>query len=166
MSDDSGTLYCANHPQTTTRLRCNRCEKPICAKCAVLTPTGYRCKECVRGQQKVYDTAKGIDYPLLFGVVVILTAIGGLAVEMLGFFSIFLAPVVGMIIARVARFVTQKRRSRNLFRLAIVAAVVGCLPFIGLNLYYFDVRGLIFQGIYLFLMTSTFYYRLAGIKIG
>ena len=79
MSDDSGILYCANHPHSATGLRCNRCEKPICAKCAVLTPIGYRCKECVRGQLKVYDTAKGIDYPLLFGAVVTLAAIGGLA---------------------------------------------------------------------------------------
>ena len=45
-------------------LRCNRCERPICTECAVLTPTGYRCKECVRGQQKVFDTAKWFDYPL------------------------------------------------------------------------------------------------------
>ena len=37
---------------------------PICSECAVLTPTGYRCKECVRGQQKVFDTARWIDYPL------------------------------------------------------------------------------------------------------
>ena len=35
--------YCANHPGVETSLRCNKCGKPICAKCAVRTPTGYRC---------------------------------------------------------------------------------------------------------------------------
>ena len=50
-------IYCANHPAVETTLRCNRCGKPICAECAVRTPTGYRCKECVRGQQKIFDTA-------------------------------------------------------------------------------------------------------------
>ena len=45
-------MYCYNHPQRETVLRCNRCERPMCTSCAVLTPTGYRCKECVRGQQK------------------------------------------------------------------------------------------------------------------
>ena len=47
-------MYCANHPDTETLLRCNKCNKPICLKCAVQTPVGYRCKECVREQQDVY----------------------------------------------------------------------------------------------------------------
>ncbi|MEN6392186.1 MAG: B-box zinc finger protein, partial [Anaerolineaceae bacterium] len=35
MTDNPPTLYCTNHPQTETSLRCNRCDKPICTKCAV-----------------------------------------------------------------------------------------------------------------------------------
>ncbi len=38
-------MVCANHPNRETMLRCNRCEKPICIHCAVLTEVGYRCKE-------------------------------------------------------------------------------------------------------------------------
>ena len=53
------TLYCYVHPNRPTSLRCNRCERPICAECAVRTPTGYRCPECIRSQQKIFDTAKG-----------------------------------------------------------------------------------------------------------
>src|SRR6266700_3112765 len=53
---DTDTLYCANHPTVATSLRCNKCNKPICHKCAVLTPVGYRCRECVRGQQQVFET--------------------------------------------------------------------------------------------------------------
>ena len=65
---DGYTLFCANHPDRETSLRCNRCEKPICSKCAVRTPTGYRCKECVRGQQKVFDTAENQDFIVAPGV--------------------------------------------------------------------------------------------------
>ena len=57
-------LNCYNHPQRETMLRCNRCERPICSECAVLTPTGYRCKECIRGQQKTFDTSRPLDLPL------------------------------------------------------------------------------------------------------
>jgi len=39
-------LRCANHPDVETYLRCSRCEKPICARCAVQTPVGARCREC------------------------------------------------------------------------------------------------------------------------
>src|SRR3972149_4976134 len=52
-------LTCANHPTRETSLRCKRCNKPICASCAVLTPVGYRCRECVREQQAIFDTAGG-----------------------------------------------------------------------------------------------------------
>ncbi|HNW14496.1 MAG TPA: B-box zinc finger protein, partial [Anaerolineaceae bacterium] len=57
------TLYCKNHPQRETYLRCNRCNDPICVQCAVLTPTGYRCKNCISGQQKVFETSEGLDVP-------------------------------------------------------------------------------------------------------
>ncbi|MCK4961780.1 MAG: hypothetical protein KAS19_04805, partial [Anaerolineales bacterium] len=62
------TMVCANYPDRETTLRCNRCEKLICAKCAVHTPVGYRCRECVRGQQKELETARQLDY-MIAGVI-------------------------------------------------------------------------------------------------
>jgi len=159
-------MYCANHPHIETNLRCNNCEKPICAKCAVLTPTGYRCKECVRGQQKLFETAVWVDYPLLFVVVLILAYLGSLIAFRLGFFTILLAPVAGGVIAEIARAVTRRRRSKRLYLLASVAAVVGCLP-VGLQfLMNFSLLGLVWHAVYTVLMTSALYTRLAGIRIG
>ena len=66
-----------------TTLHCNRCERPICAQCAVLTPTGYRCKECVRGQQKTFETATTLDYPLAFVISLVLGYIGSLVIAAL-----------------------------------------------------------------------------------
>ncbi|HLF80868.1 MAG TPA: B-box zinc finger protein, partial [Anaerolineales bacterium] len=65
-------LTCANHPTRETSLRCKRCDKPICASCAVLTPVGYRCRECVRGQQATFDTA-GVG---ALGVGAVVSAVG------------------------------------------------------------------------------------------
>ena len=59
---ESTTLYCYVHPTRETSLRCNNCERPICAQCAVRTPTGYRCKECVRERQKTFETAEWYDF--------------------------------------------------------------------------------------------------------
>ena len=78
MTETSPTIYCANHPSVETTLRCNKCEKPICAKCAVLTPTGYRCKECIKDQQKIFETAVWYDYPVIFIVVAIMSYLGSL----------------------------------------------------------------------------------------
>ena len=87
MSENPEILYCANHPNVETTLRCNRCEKPICARCAVLTPTGYRCKECVRGQQKQFDTAKWMDYPLTIVISALLAFIGSQIVSTIGYIN-------------------------------------------------------------------------------
>ena len=45
---------CYQHPQTETGLRCNRCDRPICAKCAKSTPVGYKCLDCIRDIQAPY----------------------------------------------------------------------------------------------------------------
>jgi hypothetical protein len=166
MTDALPKMYCANHPNVETTLRCNKCEKPICAKCAILTPTGYRCKECVKGQQKVFETSVWMDYPLMFSTVAILAYLGSLVAFRLGFFIILLAPIAGGVIAEVARFATHRRRSRNLFILAAIAAIAGCLPLGLAFIFNFSLLGLIWHAAYAVLMTSALYTRLAGIRIG
>jgi uncharacterized membrane protein len=167
------TLYCANHPQTPTVLRCNRCEKPICVKCAVLTPTGYRCKECVRGLQKQFETAVWYDYLLAAIVAGGLAYLGSRLVLYIGFFTIFLAPVAGVMIGETTRAVVRRRRSKRLFQLAALAAALGSLPVLILLLLSLVFGGgvgrifnLIWQGLYLVTVASTVYYRLSGINIG
>jgi hypothetical protein len=173
MSDIPPTLYCANHPNVETSLRCNNCNKPICPKCAVLTPTGYRCKECVRNQQKVFESAEWYDYPVAFGVALLLSFAGSFLANILGFFIIFIAGVAGVIVAEIVRFAVRRRRSPRLAQWAAVGAVVGSLPLILYTL----ARGLLFGslvgvlwnllwlGLYVFTVTSAVYYRLRGIRI-
>jgi hypothetical protein len=172
MSDIATTVYCANHPGIETSLRCNNCEKPICPKCAVLTPTGYRCKDCVRGQQKVFDTAVWYDYPFAFLIAALLSFAGSLVVSFVGFFTIFVAPIAGVIIGEAVRFVIHRRRSNSLFLTAAIGAVIGSLPLLLpllLNLFFGgglgSIWGLLWQGLYAFTVTSTVYYRLRGINI-
>ncbi len=167
------TLYCYNHPQRATLLRCNNCNRPICTECAVLTPTGYRCKECVRGQQKKFVTALWYDYPIAVVVGGGLALAGSFLATLLGFFTLFVAPVAGVIIAEAIRWLTGRRRSWWLGRSALIGTALGALllPAIslfggllgigGLNLW-----GLIWGAAYALLATSTMYYRLTGIQIG
>jgi hypothetical protein len=173
MTDSPPILYCANHPNVETSLRCNNCEKPICPKCAVLTPTGYRCKECVHNQQKIFDTAQWYDYPLAIVIGGVLAFIGSQVVSYVGFFTIFLAPIAGLIIAEAVRFVIRRRRSRNLFLATAIAVAVGSLPplltvilssLLGFGSL-FALLPLLWQGLYTFTVTSTVYYRLRGINI-
>ena len=156
------SLYCANHIQTETMLRCNRCEKPICIKCAVLTDTGYRCKECVRGQQKVFETAEVIDYPIAFIVSVVLSFIGSLIAPRLSFFVIILAPMAGTFVAEAVRFSIRKRRATSLYYTAAAGALIGSLPGLIGKIIVLDLFGILWYGIYTLTVTTTVFYRLKG----
>lgn len=170
MTENGNQLHCTWHPDRQTYLRCNRCDKPMCIDCAVKTPTGYRCKECVRGQQKIFETAVGQDY--IFGIVIalVLGYIGGLIALRISFFVIFLAPFAGTIIAEAVRKVINKRRAKPLFQAITAAAVIGALfsatpLLLSLLMGSVNLFGIIWMSLYVVLMTSALYYRLAGIRI-
>jgi hypothetical protein len=170
-------LYCANHPGRETTLRCNRCEKLICSECAILTPTGYRCPECVRSQQKVFDTAEWFDYPIAVVVGGGLAYIGSLLAIRLGFFTLLLAPGMGVLIAEIIRRLIRRRRSRRLFLITTVAVVLGSLPNM-LQVLLIALLGgfsgggslglfsLLWQGYYTVVVASSVYARISGIQLG
>jgi hypothetical protein len=165
------TLYCYVHPTRETSLRCNNCERPICASCAIRTPTGYRCRECVKGQQKIFDTAQWADHVFGFSVAAVLSLIASGLVTLIGSFGIFMlfiisigASTVGVVIAEAARLVTRKHRSRSLFITIAAGMIVGALPVIIFQLVGLDVWRLIAQAIYLVIATPVMYSRLSGIQ--
>jgi len=172
MIDVNAPTYCANHPGVETTLRCNKCGKPICAKCAIRTPTGYRCKECVRGQLKIFDTARWYDYVLGFitagflGFLASLLASFVSSLSFIGWILIIIgAPTAGVVIAEGVRLIIKKRRSRALFITIAVAMILGALPVIIIHLLTLNIFSLIFQGIYLFIATPVVYTRLSGIQL-
>jgi hypothetical protein len=166
-------LYCYVHPNRETALRCNNCNRPICAACAIHTPTGYRCRECVKGQQKVFNTSEWYDYVSGFVVAMLLSVAAAFLVTFIGgigFFGWFLiaagAPTAAVAIAEGVRLVTGKRRSRPLFITVAVGVVVGALPVILFQLVFTrNLFGIIFQVIYLVIAVPVVYSRLSGIQL-
>jgi hypothetical protein len=127
---DDGVLYCANHPSRETVLRCNRCSKPICTSCAVQTPVGYRCRECVGQQQAVYFSGGAIDYVIGGAIGLVLGGVASYLMTLLGawFIALILGPAVGIGIAEVVRLAVRRRRSRYLWLVVGGAIVVSALP--------------------------------------
>ncbi|HAV77268.1 MAG TPA: hypothetical protein DCX53_07930 [Anaerolineae bacterium] len=166
------TLYCYVHPGRETSLRCNNCDRPICASCAVRTPTGYRCKECVKGHQQIFNTAEWYDYIIGFVGAAILSGIASFLVTLIGnigFFGWIIiivgAPTAAGIIAETLRYALRKRRARNLFITVAVGVVVGALPVILFQVFTFNIFGIIFQVVYLVIATPVVYTRLSGIQL-
>jgi hypothetical protein len=169
----TGTLYCYVHPSRETSLRCNNCERPICVSCAVRTPTGYRCRECVRGQQRTFETSEWYDYVSGFIVAAILSTVAAFLVTLIGRFSFFGfiiifagAPTVAVMIAEGVRTVTRRRRSRALFITVAFGVVLGALPIMLFQLVFAgNLFAVLFQVIYLVIAVPVVYSRLSGIQL-
>jgi len=168
-------MFCYTHPQRETLLRCNRCDQPMCTACAVRTPTGYRCKECVKGQQKYFETAQWWDYPVAAVSAGVLSYIGSLIVGSLGFFTFFLSPVAGMVIAEVVRWLLKRRRSKNLPWIVAGGTLIGGLASPVISLFFLmmlapqgllgGLLGVLWPALYAILAASTAYFRLKGIRL-
>ena len=108
--------YCAVHPERDTELRCNRCDRYMCADCAQRTPVGYTCRECVRGHRDRFYQGTLLNYALVAAV----SAAGGAVIAasalFLGGFLILgfiLAPAIGGGAAQLALQLTGRRRGRQ-----------------------------------------------------
>lgn len=164
---------CYAHPGRETTLRCKRCERYICTSCAVGTPTGYMCKDCVRERRKTFDTAVWYDYLIGFGVTFILSLIAsilvGIAASFIGFYMLFLAAGIGgaagVFISNLTLRAINKRRSRSLFYACAIGVVLGALPvalvmfFVGGGFAAFAVV------IYAVIVTPIVYSRVSGIQL-
>ena len=96
---DTGPLYCYRHPKSETYVRCGRCDQPICPKCAVQGPVGFRCRQC--GLVKSATLSSFTPQQLVLGIG---ASFGGGAVlgflgGQVGFYSIFIAFFGGGLIA-------------------------------------------------------------------
>jgi hypothetical protein len=127
MSDLENTLTCAFHPNRETRLRCNRCDKPICIKCATHTPTGYRCPECIRSQQKIFVTTKWFDFIIAALISGAISYAGSLLTGVLGFYTIFIAMGAGYLAVVATKKAISNRRSPLLAIVMSVSALLASL---------------------------------------
>lgn len=129
-------LYCKNHPNTETLLRCNKCNEPICMKCSVQTAVGYRCKECIRDVQDKYFNAESLDYPIAFFTSLVVTAVfapfASILLGSLGFFFVIILMILigsgaGGLLAQIVRRAVGNRRGRYLRQFMLGGVAVGLL---------------------------------------
>lgn len=135
MSDTEQTLTCAFHPKRETQLRCNRCNKPICIRCATHTPTGYRCPECIRSQQKVFVTTKWFDHLIAALITGVLALLGSLLGSYLGFYAILIAMGSGYLAVLATKKAIKNRRSPLLKYVMCGTALLASLIPTGYYLY-------------------------------
>lgn len=121
-------LYCVNHPQTETLLRCSKCLQPICPKCAIRTPVGFRCPKCARVVRSPLYVLRPQDYLAAFLVAGSLSLVGGAVMVQLGLlFALLLAVPVGGIIAEAVLRSTRGRRGRPVQAITAACIALGAV---------------------------------------
>lgn len=167
------TTFCYNHPTRETTLRCKNCNRYICSSCAVGTPTGYMCKECIRQRKKTFDTALWYDYLIGFGITFVLSLLAsilvGIASSFIGFYMIFLAAGIGggagVFISNLTLRAINKRRSRALFYACAAGVVLGAIP-VAIGMFFYGGGFAAFAVIiYAVIVTPTVYSRVSGIQL-
>ena len=81
MSDhETSTTVCYRHPDREARLRCARCERPICTDDMIDAPVGYQCPECAQGGQRVRGVRDLLVRPVvtqgLVGIIAVVYLLG------------------------------------------------------------------------------------------
>lgn len=165
--EEAYELACYRHPNRITSLRCYTCGKPICTQCAVKTPVGYRCPDCVRELENTFFEATPRDYLLVPAVLLPLSLILGYLVVRFaggGFFLLFfmfaIAGGVGSWVGRMGHRVAGRRRGRYLPHIAAACVALGVLiP--GLLFFLIGFApGLLGAGIYLLVAPMAAFYQL------
>jgi hypothetical protein len=121
--DPETPMYCANHPNVETYLRCGKCGKPICAKCRVRTPVGYRCFECAN-LQVLPTYAVSSDFYLKAGVAgLAVGAVTGVLMGLFPGFEFWAALLVGIAVPEAVATGSNQKRSPGLQGVAVAAVV-------------------------------------------
>jgi tetratricopeptide (TPR) repeat protein len=153
--DQTGTLYCYNHPKRETGLRCTSCDRPICADCVRQAAVGQLCPDCARTRRPVnYQVSAGslalsAGIALIYGLFASIAAGLALGLINVGFLGLFLAMILGStageLLVRLLERVNRKRGRSVQVAVGIcygVAAAPVALFFFSLGLIIFTVAAI------------------------
>ena len=127
--DEPGVFWCARHSKTKTRLRCGKCEAPICPKCTVMSPVGARCRDCASNRSShIYQIAPA-QYAAAFGIAFGLSWLASFVsvLSLLIWFTIFYAPLIGTLIGKAVLRVVKGKRGTKLAVVVSAGVVIGTL---------------------------------------
>ena len=70
---ETDETVCYRHSDTPTKLRCSRCDRPICGRCATPASVGQHCPECVADARRTAPKVRGTlqaNAPVVYSIIV------------------------------------------------------------------------------------------------
>lgn len=168
-AEDEFELVCYRHPNRPTSLRCYNCGKPICSSCAIKTPVGYSCPDCIREKEDIFFNAQVSDYVVAPAIGLVLSLIVGYLVVrftlggsfFLLFIMLFIGGIIGRLIGQLSKQAIGRRRGRYLphvmvgmlflgtavwlLPIILVAGFSSLFAFLGPGIYLFAAAGALFS---------------------
>lgn len=127
---EPGVYFCARHKNVQTRLRCGRCEKPICPKCTSYGPTGARCRDCLSMRSSHIYQVGVLGALASFVVAAVAGVLGALivgAVGILSFWALLYAPAIGPALGQLIVRASGGKRGTKLALIASAGFTAGAL---------------------------------------
>lgn len=131
--DDDGRLFCYRHADRETWVRCGRCDRPICTRCAMQGPVGFRCRDCGK---PAFDPLTSFTPAQLAGgiaVAVVAGVITAVIAPRFGFFSLFISFFAGGFIAEAVTRVTGYKHGRTMQAVVLGGIMAGALIAFGFD---------------------------------
>lgn len=144
-------FFCVNHPKEATLLRCSKCLNPICGRCAMRTPVGWRCPDCtgaVAGRTGYYvptllSQVTSQQYLKALAGMLGVAIIGGIAWGQFrllgdwGDWSFWFVFAISLLSGEVVGRISNERRNAQLMWIAgagvVIAALVAALWTLGIS---------------------------------
>lgn len=128
---EPGVYFCARHKSVKTRLRCGRCETPICPKCTKYGPTGARCAACASNRSSHMYQVSPLQFLLAFGVAFGCSMLGALLASF-ALLVVIYALVAGNLIAKAIIRVVHGKRGIPLAVVASLGVAAGAMVPLGI----------------------------------
>ena len=127
VAEDDGRMFCYRHPGRETYVRCGRCDRPICTKCAMQGPVGFRCKSCGTLANDPLTSFRPSQIAAGFAVATGGGILLGLVSGYFGWFSIIIAFIGGGFLTEAVTRFTGFKRGPVMVAIVLGGIVVGSL---------------------------------------
>ena len=160
----SATTFCAKHSDAPTRLRCGRCETPVCPRCMIHAPVGIRCPDCANVRSvPTFD----VTTPFLARAVaaaVVLGTVGGTLFALLGpaiiyqvaYLDTLAIAGLGYVVGEGVSLSVNRKRGRTLKYVAAGGMGVAYLIILVFGLGFLSIFHLIAAGIGIYVAVNRF----------
>lgn len=138
-------MRCAAHPNTDTRLQCSQCERPICPKCMIACPVGYKCQACVNKTESHVLRVSPTQYAVAVGLGIVTGAAACWATATFAmgwsWMSLLLCYALGLLSGKAIQRASGNKLSRRLALVMLASVALGLVGYWGVSMAQFAPPG-------------------------